>query len=502
MARSGQAPSKAELQRIAAALAPGEQRAVGGGIYLRKDGRGRARFQLRIRTGGAGKANLGGTFDSWAEADAARRTLLDLKEGRGIRNAPQELARISFDEAAERWWKEHVQVRCQPLTQLYYGEVLGRDVIPFFKGRRIGSITRDDGIAFRDYLRREKTRALRDGRRVEAPSAVDRALAIAKRVLYFIEEQGGPPNALSTVTGVAGGRRTTSGGRAVSRAEILTPREVERIRLVIGGPWLEMLSNRAIVSLLAYLGLRPGEVMALRHSHWRTLDGPRSHVNVTTAVKDVAGYLVEGPPKNGAVRDANLWPTVAEELEEIYEVQGRPPLDTLLFPSRSGGFRRFDNWRDRTWYRALERAGIAAEAVPDTPGAHDPYVLRHSCATLMLYASKPQGGHYTVGQVARQLGHSTRMLVDTYEHVMDDDSEIAGKTVDEAIRQARRSLLGPLPGDLDAAERLLTLDAAAAQVGMSVKALQERVARGSVPSIRENGRRVVRDWDLRRLRRA
>jgi hypothetical protein len=62
-------PTRAELEALAATLAPGQQRAVGGGIYLRVDGAGRMRFQFRLRSAGAQSRNAGGTYDSWEEAE-------------------------------------------------------------------------------------------------------------------------------------------------------------------------------------------------------------------------------------------------------------------------------------------------------------------------------------------------------------------------------------------------------------------------------------------------
>jgi hypothetical protein len=57
-------PTGAELESLAATLAPGQQRAVGGGVYLCIDGNGRMRFQFRLRSAGAQSRNAGGTYDS------------------------------------------------------------------------------------------------------------------------------------------------------------------------------------------------------------------------------------------------------------------------------------------------------------------------------------------------------------------------------------------------------------------------------------------------------
>jgi DNA primase len=65
-----------------------------------------------------------------------------------------------------------------------------------------------------------------------------------------------------------------------------------------------------------------------------------------------------------------------------------------VLTNTKGGAVSWANWRQRLWYPALHRAGIADAPVASAKGAFDPYTLRHTCATVMLHASKPGGGHY------------------------------------------------------------------------------------------------------------
>jgi hypothetical protein len=70
------APKERQLlaaERALRKLKPGAQKKVGGGIYTRLDRAGRRRFQFRSRANGA--SQVGGTYDSWDEADTARRAL-------------------------------------------------------------------------------------------------------------------------------------------------------------------------------------------------------------------------------------------------------------------------------------------------------------------------------------------------------------------------------------------------------------------------------------------
>jgi hypothetical protein len=56
----------------------------------------------------------------------------------------------------------------------------------------------------------------------------------------------------------------------------------------------------------------------------------------------------------------------------------------------------------------------------------------------MLHAAKPGGGHYTVVEVARQLGHSPQTHLAVYAHLLDEQSDVAGQTMDDVIRRGRQ----------------------------------------------------------------
>lgn len=67
-------PSETKLRDVERELrkrAPGAQRAVGGGVYMRLGGEGRRRFTHR-----ALKGRAGGTADTWPVTMNASRTLI------------------------------------------------------------------------------------------------------------------------------------------------------------------------------------------------------------------------------------------------------------------------------------------------------------------------------------------------------------------------------------------------------------------------------------------
>jgi hypothetical protein len=79
VAKRGNAPTKAELEALAAHLRPGQRVTVGTGITLTTDGSGRLRFQWRERLGGRGTRQAGNTCETYADAKTERDSFLERK---------------------------------------------------------------------------------------------------------------------------------------------------------------------------------------------------------------------------------------------------------------------------------------------------------------------------------------------------------------------------------------------------------------------------------------
>jgi hypothetical protein len=79
----------------------------------------------------------------------------------------------------------------------------------------------------------------------------------------------------------------------------------------------------------------------------------------------------------------------------------------------------------------------------ELPGTR-PYDLRHSFCSLLIHEGA------TVVEIARQLGHSPTMSLDTYGHVFDEFQGSDRLSAEEQIRRARAkyvSVLCPFPDD-------------------------------------------------------
>ena len=176
-----------------------------------------------------------------------------------------------------------------------------------------------------------------------------------------------------------------------------------------------------IVSILAYAGLRPGELRAL------PLGGFREN---TILVED--GANPDGstrPTKNRKYRTVRLLSALAQDVREYKLATGRQSNRSLILRDDDGGpwdKNAWQMWRADRWTPACRAVGL--DPIPR------PYDLRHSFASLLLAEGRQPL------YVARQLGHSVAVLFSTYAHLIDEYAEAPNIDVDCEIANARRQV--------------------------------------------------------------
>jgi len=174
------------------------------------------------------------------------------------------------------------------------------------------------------------------------------------------------------------------------------------------------------VLVLAYTGLRWGELAALRVSR---ADLMRRRIYVAESVTELNdGTLDWGLPKSHERR----WVPVPRFLVDglVEHITGKGP-DELVFTSPKGAVLRVRGAR-RSWFdRAVELAGI--------PEGFHPHELRHTAASLAVSAGA------NVKAVQRMLGHArASMTLDVYADLFDDDLVAVADRLDEIVRAADR----------------------------------------------------------------
>jgi integrase len=182
--------------------------------------------------------------------------------------------------------------------------------------------------------------------------------------------------------------------------------------------------DAALISVLAYAGLRPGEALALQ---WRDIR------EQTFLIERSISLGEEKDTKTSAHRTVRLLAPLAADLREWRLRSGRPPEGALVFPSKEGApwsLPAYQSWRRRAFDRTRAAAGIDKAR---------PYDLRHSFASLLIHEGR------SVIYVARQLGHDARLTLSTYGHVIDEFEDTPRIDAESAIAAARQAVRSESP---------------------------------------------------------
>jgi integrase len=315
------------------------------------------------------------TWLATVEADAARGELLD----------PRLSRRLFSDWAAD--WLAGLHVK--PKTLVGYESALRVHVLPVFGGRPVANITYRDCKGFVDTL-------LHSGL---APGTV----GDARKILRLVLQEAMRADAI---------RRNPADRLRVPRGRrdemvFLSADEVLKLAHHVANPprparhaqkhWP---AYSLLVRLVAFTGLRAGEIASLRVGRVNPLHG---RLQVAESVEEVHGQLVYGPPKTYAHRSVPIPAGLGAELGEHLATRPGDP-DAFVFSAADGGPMRHSNFYRRYFKPGVHRAGLD----PRTR-FHD---LRHTAAALMI----AEGAHLLA--VKERLGHSTiQVTADRYGHL-------------------------------------------------------------------------------------
>jgi integrase len=372
---------------------------------------GRTVYVVRWYESGRGSAKRKRTFDRRRDAELFEASV---RRARQLGQLASEVigSNATLEEFLVEWWDTYAITHLRPNTLATYTTLLDNWIVPYLGRKRLREVTRQTIDAYCARIRA-------DG--AGAPT-VNRALGVLQGVFHRAVEWR--RLAWNPVVGT----RRLSHTRAAT-IDARTPETVEAVRRRLDQ------QNAALVSVLAYEGLRPGEAYALAWDDVLDDRGrPRKRLRVHSAI---SGEELS-TTKSQRAREPELFAPVARELAELHLAQGRPAHDTLVFPDAAGGHLRRQNWRRRVWVPALERAGVPY---------FRSYDLRHTCATLLLYEGR------TLNEVAEHLGHADPgFTARTYAHVMRDASKRRRAPIAQAIRTARaaarrRPLVDPRTAD-------------------------------------------------------
>ena len=175
---------------------------------------------------------------------------------------------------------------------------------------------------------------------------------------------------------------------------------------------------RAMVTVQAALGLRLGELLALRAQDVNFLGRA-----VRIEGQIVSGARVRSEPKTPRSRRTLPLPAVVGEALAAHMAAFPPAADGSLFTTRDGRPPTHVHYGTTTFRKAVEKAGLPAGTT-----SHD---LRHHYASLLLAAGE------SVVAVAERLGHQNATLVlSVYGHLMPGSEDRTRSAIDKAWNQA------------------------------------------------------------------
>jgi integrase len=293
--------------------------------------------------------------------------------------ATLDAGRQPLEEFASEWWRLYARPTLAPKTLALYESLCTRLLYPRLGRIPLRNLTPARIQGFRHELEQDGV-----GR-----ETVRKTLALLQGMLERAVEWG---------------RLSRNPARSVKkppqsrklRIEPLSPALVEKLRReMLRRDWYR---DAALVSVLAYAGLRPGEALALR---WGDIKKKSILIDKALSLGE------EKETKTRRLRTVQLLAPLAADLAEWRRRSGRPAAEALVFPTREGrawSDHDYRNWRKRRYGAAAEAVGVSKR----------PYDLRHSFASLLIAEQRNSA------EIAAQMGHSIQTLFNEYTGVIED----------------------------------------------------------------------------------
>ena len=281
-------------------------------------------------------------------------------------------------DLAERYLREHVEVRCRASTVAGYRMVIGKNVLPPLGKVPLSALSREHVAELHYRLRK-------------TPVAANDAVGALSRMLNWAEAWGLVP-AGSNPCGLLTRYRTRRPER------FLTEEEFRRLGQALDDLEAEgrlPVHAAAAIRLLMLTGCRSGEVLGLR---WEDVALDRDEVRLVDS-------------KTGP-RVVPLSPAAARVLEGVPRVAGNP---WVIAGSKPGEPLTHIAYY---WYRVRERAGL------DDVRLHD---LRHSFASRALALGED------LTMIGKLLGHKKIQTTARYAHLARDSVKEAAALVAASI---------------------------------------------------------------------
>ena len=321
------------------------------------------------------------------------QTFLDLGDLAGIFREPRHALPTNFREYVLNVYLPQRRKKWKDSTDQTTTERIQTHLLKAFEDFELTDLSRDRLQKFLDQKARSLSRSVVSHLRWDLN-------AIFKMAAEDAITEGNPAGSLVTPK------------EAKTRTKRVMTKEQVRLALSV----LD-LRERVIFLLAVLVGMRPGEILALR---WGTVD-PR----MIEIAQRVYRGLPDDPKTERGKRQAALPPDLAQDVSAWREISANTASDALVFPSERGTYLSRDNFLRRNIQGKLEEIGL---------GWINFQVLRRTQASL----GHKEGVDPKVA--ADQRGHAIGVAIDTYT-----ESDLESRR--EAVTKLERALADRKPAD-------------------------------------------------------
>ena len=312
-----------------------------------------------------------------------------------------------FEDFAETWVQEN-EVSWRRSYRRTVEDIINKHLVPRFKGRGVGSLTREELLKLRSEL------AKVPGRKKETLSP-RRINAIMNVMSLILKEASDRYQFTCPYYNIKPLKIPKSDVQPFTLAEVMTILATVRE------------DYRDYFTVRFFTGMRTGEVDGLK---WEYVDFERRLILIRETI--VAGQIEDEAKTQESIRDIQMSQIVFDALKRQFVTTGRR--GRFVFCSRDGSPCDHNNVTKRVWYPLLRHLGLKLRR---------PYQTRHTAATLWLAAGEnPEW-------IARQMGHtSTEMLFKVYSRYVPNLTRQDGSAFERLITNA----ISDSPLDMTAAD--------------------------------------------------
>ncbi len=308
-----------------------------------------------------------------------------------------------FSAFADQWSVDR-EVEWKRSTRIKVADILRAHLLPRFKGRVIGDLTKQDILNLRNHLAKDT----RDGQGL-SPARINGILNILRQIL---EEAADLYQFSTPFRGIKPLRVPKTNVDPLTLAQVLQ--------------FLEAVPSeyRALYTVAFFTGLRTSELLGLK---WSRVDFVRKTIHVC----ETWVYGAEDTTKTGGSdRFVSMSSVVNAALLAHYEATAESD-SVYVFHNKVGKPLSHHNLANRVWGPTLKAMGLKPRR---------PYQTRHTAATLWLAAGE------SPEWIAAQLGHaSTKMLFTVYSRYVPNTTRQDGSAIEALLREACSISRSPTP---------------------------------------------------------